>query len=484
MGRDAMAGRPNIVLIMADEMRGDCMGIAGHPDVKTPYLDTLATEGIYFPNATTACPSCVPARAVLHTGLSPAGCGRVGYQDRVDWNYATTMAGTLAQAGYYTQCCGKMHVHPLRNNLGFHNVDLHDGYLHAYREAGVPEGENQKTVDDYLWWLRQELGAGADITDTGLDCNSWMARPWMYEERDHPTNWVTDRCVDFLRRRDQRKPFFLMASYVRPHAPYDAPRYYFDLYRDRDLTPPVCGDWDNEMALARQGRIYNNITGPSDPELIRQQQIGYYACITHLDHQIGRLLLALRERNLMENTVILFTSDHGEMLSDHCFCRKCLPYAGSIRIPLILHGPAAIVGGGGRREDCLAELRDIFPTLMDIAGEPVPAHLEGMSLLDFGEREYIHGEHAFGHLSSHWIVTRTDKYIWFSQTGQEQYFRLDTDPGETRDVAGDPEYAGRVEMLRHILVRELAGRQEGYSDGSRLVTGCHPVACLAHAGDA
>ena len=88
MGRDAMAGRPNIVLIMADEMRGDCMGIAGHPDVKTPYLDTLATEGIYFPNATTACPSCVPARAVLHTGLSPAGCGRVGYQDRVDWNYA------------------------------------------------------------------------------------------------------------------------------------------------------------------------------------------------------------------------------------------------------------------------------------------------------------------------------------------------------------------------------------------------------------
>ncbi len=107
-----MSKRPNLILIMTDEMRGDCLGIAGHPDVKTPHLDTLAAQGIFYPNAYTACPSCVPARAALHTGLSQKKHGRVGYQDGIDWNYPVTMAGELSKAGYYTQCVGKMHVHP------------------------------------------------------------------------------------------------------------------------------------------------------------------------------------------------------------------------------------------------------------------------------------------------------------------------------------------------------------------------------------
>ena len=225
-----MPNRPNIILIMADEFRGDCLGFAGHPDVKTPYLDSLASESVYFPNAYTPCPSCVPARAVLHTGLTPRGCGRVGYQDKVDWNYSSTLAGELARAGYYCQCVGKMHVHPLRNTLGYHNVELHDGYLHAYRTENTPAYENQREADDYFHWLRGELGVDADVTDTGLDCNSWLARPWIYDEKYHPTSWVTDRGIDFLRRRDPRMPFFLTLSYVRPHAPYDAPQHYFDMY--------------------------------------------------------------------------------------------------------------------------------------------------------------------------------------------------------------------------------------------------------------
>ena len=105
-----MNERPNIVLIVTDEMRGDCMGVAGHPDVKTPYLDSLADMGVYYPNAYSPCPSCVPARAVLHTGLSPRHTGRVGYQDCVEWNYGCTMAGELTRQGYQTHCVGKMHV--------------------------------------------------------------------------------------------------------------------------------------------------------------------------------------------------------------------------------------------------------------------------------------------------------------------------------------------------------------------------------------
>ena len=172
-----MDKRPNIILLMADQMRGDCLGIAGHPDVKTPFLDALAAEGVRYENAYSACPTCVPARASLYTGMSQEHTGRVGYEDLVPWNYTHTLAGELSKAGYYTQCVGKMHVHPLRNNLGFNDVRLHDGYLHAYRRPSTPSYEDQRVADDYYWWLKQQLGVDADPVDTGLDCNSWVVRP-------------------------------------------------------------------------------------------------------------------------------------------------------------------------------------------------------------------------------------------------------------------------------------------------------------------
>ena len=168
---------------MTDQLRGDALGYAGHPDVKTPYLDTLASKGVVFDHAYSACPSCIAARAALHTGMSPEHHRRVGYEDNIPWTYPHTMAGELSKAGYHTQCTGKMHVHPLRNYLGFHNVDLHDGYLHAARYGSVPYRESQLVADDYFYWLKEELGVSADVTDTGLDCNGYVARPWIYEEK-------------------------------------------------------------------------------------------------------------------------------------------------------------------------------------------------------------------------------------------------------------------------------------------------------------
>ncbi len=471
--------RPNIVLITTDEMRGDCMGIAGHPDVKTPYLDTFASQGMYYPNAYSACPSCIPARAALHTGLAPKNNGRVGYRDRVNWNYEHTLAGELSKIGYYTQCVGKMHVHPLRNYLGFNNVELHDGYLHAYRHGKVEYYENQLIADDYFYWLKEEKGISADVTDTGLECNSWMARPWIYEEKYHPTNWVTSRAIDFLRRRDTDKPFFMHISYVRPHAPYDAPQCYFDMYKDMELRAPAEGDWDEKEWLIQNGRICNSLTGSSDKELIRQQMIGYYACITHVDHQIGRFFQAMYDHNIMGNTIIIFTSDHGEMLSDHGLIRKSRAYQGSIHIPMI-------IWGAGKRGICheITELRDIMPTVLKMANCPdidkIPT--DGIDLLDkksLAEREYIHGEHEMGERSSHFIVTKYDKYIWYSQSGIERYFRLDKDPFESRNEVHNPKYLERVCELKNILVRELYGREEGYSDGEHLFTGKTPVQCLS-----
>ena len=471
----------NILFLMTDQLRGDCLGYAGHPDVKTPYLDTLAAEGQYFENAYTACPTCIAARASLMTGLAPEHNGRVGYKDGVDWTYETTMAGELAKAGYDTQCVGKMHVHPLRNKLGFHNVQLHDGYMAYYRRTTTPYYEHQAVADDYFHWLKNEKGIDADITDTGVECNSFVARPWIYDEESHPTNWVARGCLDYLRRRDRSKPFFLFASFVRPHPPFDAPACYFDMYRDKELRPPFMGDWTDTETVKRSGYRYDSSEGALDPELMRQAQVGYYACLTHLDHQIGRILQALEQEGILNDTIILFCSDHGELLGDHHTFRKTRPYQGSVHVPLFFRIPGE---KGGVRYGTATRLEDIMPTLIELAGGEIPDGLDGVSLLPIirGEKEnaheLIHGEHSGGSIGNHYLVSSHDKYIWYDESGREQYFDLSTDPNELHDRIDDPACAERVAYLRSELVRMLKDRPEGYSDGEKLIPGRPQLAVL------
>ena len=474
-----MKKKPNIILLMTDQLRGDTLGYAGHPDVKTPYLDTLASRGVVFDRACSSCPSCIAARAALHTGMEQSHHGRVGYEDNVPWRYRHTLAGELAKAGYYTQCVGKMHVHPLRNYLGFHNVDLHDGYLHAARYGSVPYRESQFVADDYFYWLKKELGADADVTGTGIECNSYLARPWMHEEKYHPTNWVMDRCLDFLRRKDPDQPFFLMASYLRPHPPFDAPQYYFDLYKDKDLRKPFVGTWETDRYLKRDGRIFDSKTGPIDEELIRQAQIGYYACITHLDHQIGRLIMALIEQEVYDDTVILFTADHGEELCDHHMFRKSRPYEGSCHIPFLICAGKNVSLDLCAHSVChsVVELRDVMPTLLSAAGADIPSSVDGKDLLplaadpDKSVRSWLHGEHSYGEYSNQWIVTETDKYIWHTATGEEQYFNLKDDPHELTDLINDSNFKERISFLRSCLIESLKDRPEGFTDGTRLIAG-------------
>ena len=477
--------KKNIILIMTDQLRGDCLGCMGHPDVKTPFLDTLAARGTLFDRAYSACPSCIPARAALHTGMSQEKNGRVGYEDGIDWDYPHTMAGELARNGYYTQCVGKMHVHPLRNNLGYHHVALHDGYLHYYRRSDIPWYEAQKNADDYMHWLKNEKGIDADVIDGGPECNSWVARPWMYEESTHPTNWVTGQAIDFLRRRDRSRPFFLTVSYLRPHPPFDAPKYYFDFYGSMELRAPALGDWESEAELKLRGSIYDSPTGPADKAMVRQAMIGYYACITHLDHQIGRLIQALIDDNVYEDSVILFTSDHGEELCDHHLFRKAMPYEGSTHIPMIISGkPAQSENGGSQVCHSVVELRDVMPTVLSMAGAQIPEGVDGESMVPLLARPkeqlrpWLHGEHSFGEKSNHWIVTERDKYIWFSQTGEEQYFDLSTDKREEKNRIHEGACQERIAYLKNILIEVLKNREEGYSDGRHLITGKTPVSVL------
>lgn len=478
--------KPNIVLMMVDQMRGDCLGVNGNEFIETPNLDMMATEGYNFENAYTAVPSCIASRATILTGMSQKSHGRVGYEDGVSWNYENTIASEFSKAGYHTQCIGKMHVYPERNLCGFHNIMLHDGYLHFARNKEGKASTQIEQCDDYLKWFREKKGHNVDLIDIGLDCNSWVSRPWGYEENLHPTNWVVNESIDFLRRRDPSKPFFLKMSFVRPHSPLDPPKFYFDMYKDEDLPAPLMGDWANKEDEENRGKDINCVKGIINKKALKRAKAAYYGSITHIDHQIGRFLIALSEYGELNNTIFLFVSDHGDMMGDHNWFRKGIPYEGSSRVPFFIYDPGNLLKGKkGKVFDEVLELRDIMPTLLDFAHISIPNSVEGLSLKDLIEerdftwREYIHGEHSFGEDSNHYIVTKRDKFLWFSQRGEEQYFDLEKNPKELTNRINSEEYKERIDYLRKILIKELEGREEGYTDGNRLLKG-HPVSTLKH----
>ncbi|MEC2158331.1 arylsulfatase [Virgibacillus halodenitrificans] len=472
--------KPNVLLIMVDQMRADCLSMLNHPVVDTPNLDQLARNGALFNNAYAATPSCVPARASVLTGMSQTSTKRVGYEDKVDWNYENSMPGEFAKAGYHTQCVGKMHVYPTRNLCGFHNVILHDGYMHYNRFKHTTKSvESFEQTDDYLNWLRDKAGSNVDLTDLGLDCNSsTVTRPWALPEELHPTNWVTTQSIDFLRRRDTTKPFFLKMSYVRPHPPFDPPEAFYSMYRDLDLPEPPIGNWTKEEDSTNAGLNPVTSEGIVPKRRLERAQAAYYALITHIDHQIGRFLMAMQEYGVYDNTVILFVSDHGELLGDHNLYRKTLPYEGSAKVPLILADPGNCLGLNKNTQiDKVAELRDIMPTLLEVANIEIPSSVEGDSLLSLWKnentnwRDYIHGEHEHGVKSYHYITNGREKYIWFSQTGEEQFFDLVEDPKELTNKIEDPNYEKQVKVRRDQLILELVGREEGYTDGKELFAG-------------
>lgn len=482
-GGDMNAQRPNIVLIMTDQMRADCLGVENHPVVETPNVDELAAKGVRFTSAYSAVPSCIAARAALFTGMTQKNHGRVGYRDGVVWDYGRTLAGELSAAGYQTQAVGKMHVSPTRNMLGFHNVILHDGYMHYNRNFRKPYAQ----YDDYSVWLGRRFGHdhSYDFTASGLNCNSWCARPWHLAEEAHPTTWVGTESVDFLRRRDPQKPFFLFMSFVRPHAPLDPPPAYFDMYRDREMPDPPIGDWARTNFENGESLRIDTGEGRIGRAALRRARAAYYACITHIDAQINRLRQALFEYELRDNTFFVFISDHGEMLGDHNLFRKELPYDGSARIPFIVTPPP---GWNSMRNRALAqvvELRDVMPTILDAANVAIPPSVEGTSVLPLvrGEnplwREYLHGEHS-GSNSNHYVTDGKTMYVWFSQTGREQLFDLASDPQNRIDLAGEASMKDVLEKFRRRLICELKGREEGYSDGEKLIVGRAPKAILAH----
>ena len=442
-----MNSRPNFVVIVPDQMRGDCFGAAGHPVVLTPNIDSIANGGARFSQAYSTCPSCIAARRCLLTGRYPFNNSMVGYQEGVEWHPPTTLPETRRRVGYQTVHVGRtMHQHPPHQRFGYSQV-----------------------IDGYRKFIEEELPGGWRQVDAhGISRNGWTARPWHVDERFHYTHWATDQALDFLEKRDPDCPLFLTVGFVGPHPPLVPPACYFDRYLRQESPAPVLGDWAEPPAgntAVESDRV--NLTG----EALRLCRAGYFGLINHIDDQVFRLLAAVR--SLPGDTYVVFTSDHGEMLGDHYLFRKCVPYDGAARIPFLIRGPGI---KAGMVVDRPVGLEDIMPTVLDWAKVPIPESVDGRSLVPLfsgktGWREYLHGEHApcYGaHHAHHYLTDGQEKYCWYTATGREQLFDLVNDPHELHDLAGDQK---RVARWRQRLIKELKGRPEGFTDGKRLIAG-------------
>ncbi len=459
-----MNSRPNILLLMTDQQRGDCLGIDGHPVLQTPYLDSIGASGVRFKHAYSACPTCVPARRTLMSGKTTHGHGvYINYDTHMD---CPTLPGCFAEAGYQTHLAGKIHLWPQRKLYGFHSSDWADG------------PGDIRDPNDYTKFLSDN---GINMPDAsrihGMDGNGWAARPWPLEERLHITNWTTDCALQFLERRDPTMPFFLNVSYFHPHQPGVPPEYYFNMYMDMDLPEPVKGDWSKVDEIPRRGMPVASTRINLDPLAIKQFQAGYYGCITHIDHQIGRIL-----KRIPENTIIVFISDHGEMLGDHGYARKGYGFEGSSRIPFIFKFPKNMEINPNQVREEVVELMDVMPSLLSAAGIAVPDGVEGKSLMplltgkDSSWREYIHGEiAALGEPDNEpktgmqYLTDGKWKYIWHPGTGEEFFFNLENDPQELENLSESSDYISKIEIWRQRLIEQLAGRQEGFTDGKKLL---------------
>lgn len=469
--------RPNVVLICVDQWRGDALSVEGHAVVRTPHLDRLASRGVRFSRAYAATPSCIAARAAMMTGLSQERHGRVGYQDGVPWPYRRTLAGEFSRHGYQTRAVGKMHVYPERHHLGFEHLVLHDGYP----PFGFRQGRAIEQVDDYSPWLRDKIGFDPGYFEHGLNGNAYNARPWDKPESLHPTNFVATHAIDFIRRRDPTRPFFLFMSFHRPHPPLDPPAWAFEQYLHAEMPDPPVGDWAGYFDPMHDPLRPDLAAGRLAPDVLQRARAGYYGHLTHIDLQINRFLEVMAQERLDNNTMVMFVSDHGDMLGDHHLYRKSLPYEGSARIPLMLCG-APVNIKPGTVCDRAVELRDVMPTLLDGAGLPVPDNLDGRSLLGLARndpasvrawRPWFHGEHTLGRHDGkpflqqvHYLTDGREKYIWFSADGYEQLFDLVADPVESFNLAASPAHQQRVAKWRKRMAETLRDREEGLvSDG-------------------
>ena len=452
---------PNILLIISDQMTPFLTGAYGHPVVKTPGLDRLVREGIRFDAAYTPCPISAPARACLMTGTytSVNGCydnAALLPSDR------PTFAHYLTNVGYDTVLSGKMHFVGPDQLHGFNRRLTTDIYPSDFRWV-KPE------------WIRIKEEKGRNASEVMADRQSYHARGYTgdgvrvgtwnhalsYDEETH------FRSLEYLHARGRRKeirgetqPFLLCASYHHPHEAFWPPRAYWDLYENERIDIPEFPQ-DLDRTYSMMDRWLNAYHGVKrvdlrDPDSLYRLRRAYYALVTYMDRKVCELLDALEENHLLDDTVVIFTSDHGDMLCEKEMVQKRSFYEWSSRIPLIVRLP----GGqeAGARCPQPVSLVDILPTLCDLCGVEERLPCNGRSLIGLAMGAETEDRVVFSEMHSEamgapcFMVRRGHhKYVYIHGYGA-QLFDLERDPGEWHNLAGDPDCRDVEAHLRECIL--------------------------------
>jgi arylsulfatase len=461
-----VAKRPHILILMTDQQRADCLGCAGHPVLRTPNMDRIASQGARFENALTTSPICMPARACFVSGLYChnhgmwTNTGQLPPDDETFFHH-------LRQAGYYTAYVGKSHFY--EHHAGDHLRD-HEEYMRArgidYVHETTGPWATVKTRS-YMTDRWEELGLYKAFQEDyeRRRGTPWASWPSPLPEEEYLDSYIGRQAVEFVEACQADQPVCLFVGFGGPHEPFDPPGRYAAMYdpaRCPEAVPAEPVAENLPPAAAAYVRDREKFLRGSDtipPEEIAASRAGYYGKIALIDHWVGRILEAFAGRGWLDDTLIVLWSDHGEMVGDHGRFHKSVFYESSVRVPLLLRWPGEVPAGVVRPH--LAQTIDVFDTLLEAAGcEPSarsfgksllpPARDENAPLRDAAFSEIASGRAGDKRLTTMILLERY-KYAVSDTAEPLILFDLAEDPLEQNSLAGDPRRADlRAELDRKI----------------------------------
>ena len=451
--------RPNILLLTTDQQRFDALGCNGNRDIQTPNLDKLAAQGVNFERYYVQNPVCMPSRVSFLTGQYPGTLGITHMGVPVP-SGTVTLPRLLKNYGYRSANLGKLHFLPHANR---DHREVHPSYGFDQLEISDEPGCYN---DAYRAWVARKAPEYLDVISCGLPpaTQTWQNELGVRDGIIHPaqrepleaqpfrapgdlthTAFVAEQTIEFLQENRER-PFLCIAGFYSPHAPWIAPQEFLDLYEPSTFSLP-------EFPV--------NFVGRPDDDELRRARHGYYAMISEVDHHCGRIVDELDALDLREDTIVIFTSDHGEWLGEHGKYGKGYPAHDAVsRVPCLVRWPGGIVETG-RTISEIVEAVDIVPTLLECAGIPLPAALQGHSLYP-QLRAQSSEKTRMAALTEErdWKALHTPQFRYIARAdGREILFNLDQAHGEYCDVAGDVAYAETLAELRHELLRRLIERE-------------------------
>jgi arylsulfatase A-like enzyme len=430
--------RPNIIFLMDDQHRWDALGVE-HPEVITPTLDKLAKTGVRFTQAVCQAPMCIASRNSMMFGLyaNQTGVLRNGKGIPDDKLPIPPLAQLFADAGYETAGFGKTHWGVRCSTRGFETR-----YAAEVFEKGAimmkdldPEAKQRYTEET------AEYGPGEE------DPAGYIGETSKLAEREHRDGWVTEKCLDYIEQREDERPLFLYLSFLKPHAGHNIPEGFEDAYNLDNIKYAEQPPWEKDISTHAEGinrrELYEDFWKDASEQQWKEMTMRYYANCTWIDDMFGRALKALEEKGLLENSIIIYVSDHGEMLGEryYRFNKYCL-YDASVRVPIIISGSALPIEFRSKEDARPAELVDVYPTLLKAAGIDVPQKAVGINLLDKEQTREASfcALHERKDEASFMVRTENHKLIlcFARKEDASTYTKADIVGGEFYDLKKDP----------------------------------------------